>query len=126
MKASPMMPLGFDRPLYVLPFDHRGSFQTRMFGWEGRLSAEQTAQIAAAKRVIYDGFTAALAAGVSKNMAGILVDEQFGASILRDAAADGYVTACPPAESGPDGVGLQDGGQLHGPIQGVPSALCQG
>jgi len=51
---------GFDRPLYVLPFDHRGSFQTRMFGWEGRLTAEQTAQIAAAKRVIYDGFRSAL------------------------------------------------------------------
>jgi len=31
-----MTSLGFDRPLYVLPFDHRGSFQTRMFGWEGR------------------------------------------------------------------------------------------
>jgi len=51
------MTIGFDRDLYVLPFDHRGSFETKMFGWEGPLSPEQTAQIAAAKQVIYDGFT---------------------------------------------------------------------
>jgi hypothetical protein len=47
---------GYDRSLYVLPFDHRGSFETGMFGWKGALTAEQTAQIAATKRVIYDGF----------------------------------------------------------------------
>ena len=40
---------GFDRPLYVLPFDHRGSFETGMFGWKGALTPEQTAQIADGK-----------------------------------------------------------------------------
>jgi myo-inositol catabolism protein IolC len=76
------MSIGFDRPLYIQPFDHRGSFQTKMFGWKGKLTEEQTAKIAAAKQVIYDGFKAALAAGVPKEKAGILVDEQFGAAIL--------------------------------------------
>ena len=94
------MKLGFDKPLYILPFDHRGSFQTKMFGWKGPLTAEQTAEIAAAKQVIYDGFKAAIAAGVPKEKAGILVDEQFGAAILRDAAANGYTTACPVEKSG--------------------------
>ena len=51
-----MTPLGFNKPLYVLPFDHRGSFQKKMFGWDGDLSAEQTDEIAAAKRVIYEAF----------------------------------------------------------------------
>ena len=60
------MTLGFDKPLYILPFDHRGSFETKMFGWEGALTDEQTGQIAAAKQVIYDGFQAAVAAGVPK------------------------------------------------------------
>src|SRR5438552_11416162 len=96
------MSLGFDKPLYVLPFDHRGSFQTKMFGWEGPLSDEQTAAIAAAKQVIYDGFKAALAAGVPKEKSGILVDEQFGAAILRDAAKHGFSTACPAEKSGQD------------------------
>src|SRR5438552_15148890 len=73
-----MITRGFDRPLYVLPFDHRGSFETGMFGWKGALTPEQTAQIAATKQVIYDGFKAAVAAGVHKENAGILVDERRG------------------------------------------------
>jgi len=32
-----MTTIGFDKPLFVLPFDHRGSFQTKMFGWTGEL-----------------------------------------------------------------------------------------
>ena len=32
------MTVGFDKPLYILPFDHRGSFQTKMFGWKGTLT----------------------------------------------------------------------------------------
>ena len=31
-----MTTLGYDKQLYILPFDHRGSFQKKMFGWEGR------------------------------------------------------------------------------------------
>src|SRR4029450_5874192 len=104
------MTLGFDRDLYVLPFDHRGSFETQMFGWEGPLTPEQTAKIAAAKQVVYDGFRAAVAAGVPKEKAGILVDEQFGAAILRDAAAQEYVTAWPGGEGGEAGVGFRKGG----------------
>lgn len=97
-----MKTLGFDKQLYILPFDHRGSFQKKMFGWEGELSPQQTAEIAAAKRVIYDAFQAAVHAGVPKEMAGILVDEQFGAAILRDAVAEGYTAACPAEKSGQD------------------------
>jgi 5-dehydro-2-deoxygluconokinase len=93
---------GFNQPRYVLPFDHRGSFETKMFGWHGDLTPEQTAEIAAAKRVIYDGFVAAVAAGVPKEKAAILVDEQFGAAILRDASAGGFMTACPAEKSGQD------------------------
>jgi myo-inositol catabolism protein IolC len=94
------MTLGYNQPLHILPFDHRGSFQTGMFGWKGALSPEQTAQIAAAKQVIYDGLKAAIAAGVAKEHAGILVDEQFGAAILRDAARSGYITCAPAEKSG--------------------------
>ena len=95
-----MTSIGFDKPLYILPFDHRGSFQTQMFGWIGSITPEQTMQIAGAKRVIYDGFKAAIAAGIPKDKAGILVDEQFGASILGDAAAEGYLTSCPAEKTG--------------------------
>ena len=94
------MTIGYDKPLYLLPYDHRGSFETKMFGWHGDLSPAQTAEIAAAKEVIYDGFKAAVEAGVPREKAGILVDEQFGAAILRDAAARGFTIACPAEKSG--------------------------
>jgi hypothetical protein len=29
------MTRGYDKPLYVQPFDHRGSFEMGMFGWKG-------------------------------------------------------------------------------------------
>src|SRR3954451_5782274 len=96
------MTVGYDQPLYILPFDHRGSFQTKMFGWKGTLTVEQTAEIAAAKQVIYDGFKLAIQDGVPKEKAGILVDEQFGSAILRDAAAHGYTTASSVEKSGQD------------------------
>jgi hypothetical protein len=41
------MPRGYDRPRYILPFDHRGPFQTRIFGWRSPLSDAQTAETAA-------------------------------------------------------------------------------
>jgi len=95
-----MIPRGYQQPLYILPFDHRGSFETGLFHWKGELSAAQTAEIAAAKQIIYDGFKTAIAAGVAKENAAILVDEQFGAAILRDASEQGYRTACPAEKSG--------------------------
>lgn len=95
-----MIPRGYELPLYILPFDHRGSFETGMFHWKGALTADQTAQIAASKQVIYDGFKSALAAGVPVRDAAILTDEQFGAAILRDAAAQGYHFACAAEKSG--------------------------
>src|ERR1700745_1767744 len=103
------MPRGYDRPLYIQPFDHRGSFPTKLFGWPSPLSDAQTAESAAAQGVIYDGFLAALAAGVPKEKAGILVDEQFGAANLRDAASNNIVTACPAEKSGQEAFDFEYG-----------------
>jgi myo-inositol catabolism protein IolC len=120
-----MAPRGYDRPLYVLPFDHRGSFETGMFGWHGELNAEQTAQIAAAKQVIYDGFRAAIAAGVPKENAGLLVDEQFGAAILRDAAKNGYQTACPAEKSGQEEFDFEYGDDFAAHIEAFHPTFCK-
>jgi myo-inositol catabolism protein IolC len=96
------MPRGYDRPLYIQPFDQRSSLVSKMFGWQSPLSETQTAEVAAAKQVIYDGFLDGLADGVPWEKAGILVDEQFGAAILRDARSRNVVTACPTEKSGQD------------------------
>ena len=116
---------GFDQPLYILPFDHRGSFQKKMFGWDGALTAGQTAEIAAAKRVIYDGFLAAVDAGVSKDKAGILVDERFGAAILRDAAAASYSTCCPAEKSGQDEFDFEYGERFAEHIEAFHPTFCK-
>jgi myo-inositol catabolism protein IolC len=119
------MTLGYNKPLYVLPFDHRGSFQTGMFGWKGTLSPEQTAQIAAAKQVIYDGFKAAVASGVAKERAGILVDEQFGAAILQDAAKQGYITAVTAEKSGQDEFDFEYGEDFAPHIEAFNPTFCK-
>ncbi len=116
---------GFDKRLYILPFDHRGSFVTKMFGWHGDLTVEQTAEIAGAKKVIYDGFKSAVTAGVPKERAGILVDEQFGAAILRDAAANGFVTACPAEKSGQDEFDFQFGDDFAKHIELFKPTFCK-
>jgi len=119
------MPRGYDRALYIQPFDHRGSFQTKMFGWESPLNGAQTAEIASAKRVIYDGFLAALADGVPREKAGILVDEQFGAAILRDAASKNIVTACPAEKSGQAEFDFEYGEEFASHIEAFDPIFCK-
>ncbi|MBV8072940.1 MAG: DUF2090 domain-containing protein [Acidobacteriaceae bacterium] len=120
-----MKTIGFNKPLYILPFDHRGSFQTKMFGWTGTLTVDQTAQIAAAKQVIYDAFVAAVESGVPKEKAGILVDEQFGAAILRDAAKHGYGTSCPAEKSGQDEFDFEYGEDFAEHIEAFHPTFCK-
>jgi myo-inositol catabolism protein IolC len=120
-----MMTLGYEQPLYVLPFDHRGSFETGMFGWKGALTPEQTAQIAEAKRVIYDGFKAAVIGGVPKQNAAILVDEQFGATILRDARAEGFTIASPAEKSGQDEFDFEYGENFPAHIEAFQPTFCK-
>jgi myo-inositol catabolism protein IolC len=94
------MSLGYDRPLYLLPFDHRHSYLTGMFHISPPLTKEQRQAVIDSKRVIYDGFRQAVMCGVPSDLAGILVDEEFGADILLDATRNGYVTALSTEKSG--------------------------
>jgi myo-inositol catabolism protein IolC len=96
------MSLGYNKPLYLLPFDHRHSYITGMCHFTLPITAEQRLAVAASKQVIYDGFQQAIADGLPQARAGILVDEEFGAGILRDAAAKGYATALSTEASGSD------------------------
>ena len=94
------MALGYDKPLHILAFDHRGSFQKKFFGVTGEPNEEETARISDAKRVIYEGARRALDEGVEAEAAGVLVDEQFGADIARDAKTAGFRLAMPVEKSG--------------------------
>src|SRR4029077_821478 len=79
----------------------------------------------AIKQVIYDGFRAAVAAGVPKDKAGILVDEQFGAAILRDATKPGYSPSCPAEKSGQDEFDFEYGEDFAKHIEAFNPSFCK-
>ena len=93
---------GDDQALYVLPFDHRHSYITGMFHFKQPLTPQQHAEVCDSKQLIYEGFQLALEAGVPREAAGILVDEEFGSAILRDAHQRGVITALSTESSGAD------------------------
>src|SRR5919112_3849568 len=94
------MALGYDGKLYILAFDHRGSFQKKMFGIEGDPTEEQTETISDAKRLIYEGMQLAVERGVDAEATGVLVDEQFGSDVPQRAKEGGLKLAMPAEKSG--------------------------
>jgi myo-inositol catabolism protein IolC len=83
--------LGYDERLYVLAFDHRGSFE-KMVGAVDRVPG--------AKTLIWEGFQKAVELGASKEASGILVDAQYGPMVAREAKAGGFRLAMPVEKSG--------------------------
>jgi myo-inositol catabolism protein IolC len=94
------MNLGYDQTLYILAFDHRGSFQKKFFGIEGEPDAEQTAVIADAKHLIFEGMLQAARSGTDPSAMGVLVDEQFGSTLPPEAHEHGLKLAMPAERSG--------------------------
>jgi myo-inositol catabolism protein IolC len=84
--------LGYDQSLYILAFDHRGSFEKMVGGDHDK--------VAGAKRLIWEGFQRAVEEGAPKEYAGILVDPQYGPDVAREAKAGGYKLAMPVEKSG--------------------------
>ncbi len=91
---------GYDKRLYILPFDHRHSYGSEVFGYHEPMTPDQIDDIAQSKAVIYGGFKAAIAAGVPAEKAGLLVDEEFGTAILEEARSHGFITCLSTEKSG--------------------------
>ncbi len=94
------MDLGYDKPLYLLAFDHRGSFEKDLFNATPPVSDEVRAGIIDVKRLIFEGYEQAIDRGAPKQAAGVLVDEEFGATVARQAKAGAYLLAMPVERSG--------------------------
>src|SRR3989338_5013757 len=103
--------LGYTKPLFILPFDHRGSYSKKVFGIEGRPPADdERVQMKDLKYVVYEGFEAAVSSGIPpKEGAALLVDEEFGEAVLRDARTKGYTVCMPVEKSGQDVLELEFG-----------------
>ena len=121
------MALGYDGKLYILAFDHRGSFQKKMFGIEGDPTPEETETISDAKKLIYEGMEKAVERGVDAAAAGVLVDEQFGSDIPELAKEHGLSLAMPVEKSGQDEFDFQYGdefGDAHREVRPATSRRC--
>jgi 5-dehydro-2-deoxygluconokinase len=103
------MQSGYEQKLFILAFDHRGSFQKKFFGIEGEPDPEQTAIIADAKHLIFEGMLQAVAAGAEPSVTGVLVDEQFGSDVPVQARENGLRLAMPAERSGQDMFDFQYG-----------------
>jgi myo-inositol catabolism protein IolC len=119
------MTLGYEGKLYVLAFDHRGSFQKKFFGVEGAPTPEETARIKDAKDVIFEGMLAALAAGVDPTSAGVLVDEQFGAGVAMKAKERRLKLAMPCEKSGQEEFDFEYGADFAAHIEALDPAFTK-
>jgi myo-inositol catabolism protein IolC len=91
------------KELLILAFDHRASFLEKMFGIKGRPPTnEEKRQIEEYKKIVFEGFRLAVKKKVPKDIAGLLVDEEFGTSVLKDAKKQGLNFAMPVEKSGQD------------------------
>jgi 5-dehydro-2-deoxygluconokinase len=111
------MALGYDGKLYILAFDHRGSFQKKMFGIEGDPTEEQTQTIADAKKLIFEGMLEAVSHGAQPGATGVLVDEQFGSDIPQEARSNGLKLAMPVEKSGQEEFDFEYGEQFGAHIE---------
>jgi 5-dehydro-2-deoxygluconokinase len=111
------MALGYDGKLYILAFDHRGSFQKKMFGIQGDPTPEETETIADAKRLIFEGMLEAVSRGAEAGATGVLVDEQFGSDIPSRAREGGLKLAMPVEKSGQNEFDFEYGADFGAHIQ---------
>ena len=89
------------KEVLILAFDHRSSFTEKLFGIKNRKpTAEEKKQIEEYKKIIFAGFRQALEKNVPREIAGLLVDEEYGADVLRDAKKYGFTFAMPVEKSG--------------------------
>ena len=72
--------IGYDRDLFVLPFDHRSSFEAGLLRIHGReANPQELEQLAGYERAIYEGFLEAIGNGVPTETVATLVDQKFRA-----------------------------------------------
>ena len=118
------MSIGYDRPLYILPFDHRGTFQKNMFGWSGAITPEQTAKIADMKKVITTASRRWPAASRRTRPASWWTSSSAPRS-CRDAAKHGYNTSCPAEKSGQDEFDFEYGEDFAKHIEVFRPTFCK-
>jgi 5-dehydro-2-deoxygluconokinase len=101
--------------------DQDGSSRPELLG---RLRRENTARPGSAERVIYEGFQAAIEAGVPKAKAGILATEECGATVVRDASRHGYLAVHSAGNMGHEEFEFEHGETFKDKLESLRPAFC--
>lgn len=106
------------KDLLILAFDHRTSFIEKLFGIKNRTpTPTEKLEIEDFKKIIFEGFKLALEEKVPKEIAGLLVDEECGSEILREAKKKGYMFAMPAEKSGQEEFDFEYGDEFSSHIE---------
>jgi myo-inositol catabolism protein IolC len=103
-------------PLLILAMDHRDSFANLFGVTDAGTSPADEAAMRAAKRLIYRGVRDARSE-LDGGQAGVLVDEELGAAVLREARDENLVVAMPVEKSGQKLFTLQYGDDTEAHIE---------
>jgi 5-dehydro-2-deoxygluconokinase len=85
--------------LYILPFDHRSSFTKDILNTE-KPSKEQRKEIERLKDIIFEGIEISLEKRKDKKNFAILVDEEYGSNVIKNARAKKIKICLPVEKSG--------------------------
>lgn len=117
--------LGYTNNLFILPFDHRASF-AKMLGFdEKNITPEEKIIITSNKEIIYEAFKKSVSEGISKDQAAILVDEEYGDEILKDAVGKGFTTILTTEKSGQEIFDFEYGGKFAEHIEKYKPAFVK-
>ncbi|KAA0205741.1 DUF2090 domain-containing protein [Candidatus Uhrbacteria bacterium] len=116
---------GYNRPLYILAFDHRSFFAKNLFGKKEGLTTEEEAVIIDFKKIIYAGFLRGIELGVPRDAAAILVDEDYGVGVLRDAHDKGLISILTTEKSGKDVFEFQYGEEFAAHLEEIDPVFAK-
>jgi myo-inositol catabolism protein IolC len=89
-----------NRVLLILAADHRGSLERGLYGLTAPPTPAQAARISADKLLVYQALLDAVAELPAQIQPGVLIDEQYGASVAGLAShSAGAVSLCMPLEA---------------------------
>jgi myo-inositol catabolism protein IolC len=85
--------------LFILAFDHKEHFEQIVCQDPQQPTEAEMGTIREAKAIVHAAVRHAIAGGLDRTHAGILIDERYGAELARGAAADGLTFAMPVERS---------------------------
>ncbi len=116
---------GYNKPLYILPFDHRSFFAKNLFKKTGDFTKDEHAVVLDLKQIIYQGFLRGIELGVPEDGAAILVDEEFGADIHADAEKRGLINILTTEKSGQEVFDFQYGDDFAQHIEAIKPVFAK-